>query len=57
MKVIKPEDVKGKYDLTIDLEGTEPIGNLCHFCGRCAECEHPFWECPKLTELKEYAKV
>ena len=48
---IKPEDLQGNYDFKLNAGETEPIGNLCSYCGKCAKCEHPYWTCPKLASL------
>ena len=34
---IKPEDIKGSYDLKVSAKGTEPLTNICEH-GQCHEC-------------------
>lgn len=48
-KEIKPEDMRGNYGLNISLKDTESLSNLCPYCRKCIECEHPFSPCPSLS--------
>ena len=51
-KKIEEKDVLGNLGFKLVSGESEPLSNICTFCGKCAECEHPFWGCPKFTELK-----
>ena len=49
---INKQDIEGNYEVNVVAGNSVPMSNLCQFCGKCAQCEHPCWECPKLTDLK-----
>lgn len=46
---IKQEDIEGNYDLNISIKDTYPMSNLCPYCRKCIECEHPYSSCPSLS--------
>ena len=50
---IKPSDLKGSYNLKVTAGYPDELNNLCRFCGKCAECEHPYWDCPEINRVKD----
>lgn len=52
-QILKKADFIGSYNVTIDIKNSMPLSNLCSICGKCRECEHPSWVCPKLEDLKK----
>ena len=44
------QDIQGNYEVTVVAGNSEPMSNLCQFCGKCIECTHPYWACPESEE-------